>query len=116
MPRLGGRCRHIIFGTAAADCVIGGAGDDTLYSQGGADIFDYKAPGWGLDQIAGFTTGCRLRFEAASGVTSPAQLNLNIAGGNTQVNHASGVAGLRGCADDIGFYLHLTRKGGDQIE
>ena len=82
----------IIFGTTAADIFIGGAGDDTLYSQGGGDRFDYKAAGWGLDQIAGFNQGtAHLQFEAASGVTAFNQLSLNIANGNTQVNHANGV-------------------------
>jgi len=81
----------IVFGTPAADVFIGGAGDDTLYSQGGADIFRYQAAGWGVDQIAGFTAGAHLQFTVASGVTNFAQLNLNIAGGNTQVNHANGV-------------------------
>jgi len=81
----------IIFGSTAADQFIGGAGDDTLYSQGGADVFIYNAPGWGVDQIAGFGSGAKLQFTAASGVTAFSQLSLNVAGGNTQVNHANGV-------------------------
>ena len=81
----------IIFGTTAADIFIGGTGDDTLYSQGGADVFRYDAPGWGIDQIGGFTAGAKLQFLAGSGVTSFGQLNLNVAGSNTQVNHANGV-------------------------
>lgn len=103
----GGAGDDIIFGTAAADVFIGGAGNDTMYSQGGADIFDYTAPGWGLDQIAGFTAGSRLQFEAASGVTSFAQLNLNIAGGNTQVNHANGVILVFGAVLAAGDFLFV---------
>jgi len=86
----GGAGRDIIFGTAAADTIIGGAGDDTFYSQGGNDVFRYDATGWGADQIAGFAPGAHLQFTAASGVTAFSQLDLNIAGGNTQVNAAGG--------------------------
>ena len=95
----------IIFGTAAADTIIGGTGDDTLYSQGGADRFVYDAPGWGTDQIAGFTAGARLQFTAGSGVTSFGQLNLNIAGGNTQVNHANGVILVFGASLGTGDFI-----------
>lgn len=83
----------IIFGTPGADIFTGGAGNDTMYSLGGADRFLYDAPGWGVDQIAGFSSaaGDKLEFLAGSGVTGFDQINLNIAGGNTQVNHANGV-------------------------
>ncbi len=40
----------------------GTAGNDTLYSLGGADIFSYTAAGWGLDQIGGFAAGAKLQF------------------------------------------------------
>ncbi len=95
----------VIFGTTAADIFIGGTGNDTMYSQGGADIFRYDAVDWGIDQIAGFTAGARLQFLAGSGVTSFGQLNLNVAGGNTQVNHANGVILVFGATLAAGDFL-----------
>ena len=94
----GGGGDDIIFGTAAADTIKGGTGDDTLYSQGGADVFLYDAPGWGTDLIGGFSAGAHLQFTAASGVTGFDQFSLNIAGGNTQVNHGSDVILVFGAA------------------
>ena len=90
----------LIYGTAAADTITGGTGDDTIYSGGGADRLVYSAPGWGTDQVGGFSTaaGGKLQFEAGSGVTSFAQLGINSAGGNTQINHANGVILLFGVA------------------
>lgn len=87
----GGAGNDVLWGTPGADTLIGGAGDDTLYGQGGADIFGYAAEGWGVDLIGGFSAGAKIQFEAASGVTAFSQLSLNMAGGNTQVNHANGI-------------------------
>ena len=95
----------IIFGTAAADSFTGGAGDDTIYSQGGADIFRYDAAGWGVDQIAGFAAGAKLQFAATSGVTAFGQLNLNFGGGNTQVNHANGVILVFGATLNVNDFI-----------
>lgn len=95
---VGGGGQDTLWGTAAADTLVGGAGNDTFYSQGGADIFLYDAPGWGIDQIAGFSPGARLQFSAASGVTQFNQLNLNIANGNTQVNYGAEVILVFGAA------------------
>lgn len=86
----GGAGQDVIYGTAAADTLIGGAGNDTFYTQGGNDLLRYDATGWGVDQVAGFTPGARIQFTAESGITSFGQLNLNLAGGNTQVNAAGG--------------------------
>ena len=98
--RLEGRGGNdIIFGTAAADTIHGGAGDDTLYCLGGADRLLYDAPGWGVDQVAGFTSGqAKLQFAAASGVTSFGQLGINSAGGNTQVTVGQDIILLFGVA------------------
>jgi len=89
----------ILYGSTGADILIGGAGDDTYYSQGGADLFLFAAPGWGIDQVAGFTQGAaRIRFEAGSGVTGFDQLYLYSAGGNTQISHGQDVILLFGVA------------------
>lgn len=95
----GGAGNDIMFGTAVADRFIGGAGNDTMYTQGGADVFAYRAAGWGYDRIAGWTPGaCKLQFEAASGVTSFAQLSVIAANGNTQVDYAGSTIVVFGVA------------------
>jgi Ca2+-binding RTX toxin-like protein len=86
----------LIFGSAFADTLTGGTGDDTIYCFGGADRVIYAASGWGIDQIAGFSTadGGLLDFRG-SGLAF-ADLNLNVANGNTQVNHGADVILLFG--------------------
>lgn len=81
----------VIFGSALADTLTGGAGNDTLYCFGGADRLMYAAPGWGVDQVAGFSTadGGRLDFRGSG--LSFADINLNVANGNTQVNSGSDI-------------------------
>ncbi|MBC7431800.1 MAG: hypothetical protein H7345_07005 [Rubritepida sp.] len=62
----------------------GDGGNDVLYSGGGADRFVYQGPGFGHDEIAGFTNGqSRLDF-AGSGI-GWAGLFLRSASGNCQV-------------------------------
>jgi Ca2+-binding RTX toxin-like protein len=80
----GGAGRDVIFGSGFADVFRGDAGDDTLYSLGGADRFLYAAQGWGVDQINGFVQGAaRLDF-TGSGIGFQ-QLALSFGNGNTQV-------------------------------
>jgi Ca2+-binding RTX toxin-like protein len=97
----------VIWGTAAADTLIGGAGNDILYSQGGADIFRYDAPGWGVDQIGGFTAAlAKLQFTPTSGVSAFSQLALAYGGGNTLVSHGTDVIqvfGVKLVASDFLF-------------
>ena len=100
---------RVTFGSTGADVMDGGTGDDTLFSQGSADRSVYDATGWGTDQIGGFTAGARLQFTAGSGVTSFGQLNLNIAGGNTQVNHANGVILVFGASLGTGDFIFGCR-------
>lgn len=74
----------LIFGSAAADVLQGDDGNDIMYSLGGADQFVYYDSPWGYDQISGFVQGqARLLF---NGITF-AQLTLNSANGNTQVEY-----------------------------
>jgi Ca2+-binding RTX toxin-like protein len=76
-----------IFGGGFADTLTGGAGNDVLNGMGGADRFVYAAPGWGHDQIAGFTAGVSKLDFRGSGIAFH-QLSLVSAGGNTQVEFA----------------------------
>ena len=82
----GGAGNDTIWGSSGADVLEGGAGNDTFYSQGGADRFVYAAPGWGYDQIAGFTQGAAKLDFTGSGIGF-GQLALNGARGNTQVEY-----------------------------
>jgi len=56
----GGDGADVLWGTSAADVFKGGTGNDIIYSGGGGDRFVYDAPGWGADQIAGFSPGDKL--------------------------------------------------------
>ena len=81
---VGGGGADIIFGSSFADAFRGDAGNDILYSLGGADRFIYNAPGWGYDQINGFVQGqARLDF-TGSGIGFD-QLFIQSANGNSQV-------------------------------
>ena len=81
----------LIFASAGADTLTGGAGNDTIYCFGGADRVRYTAPGWGVDQIAGFAPGDGGRLDFSGSGLSFADLNLNIANGNTQVNFGTDI-------------------------
>ena len=76
----------LIFGSAYADVITGGTGDDILYSYGGADRFIYAGTGWGTDLIGGFSQAAGAKLDFRGSGIGFAQLNLNAAGGNTQVN------------------------------
>ncbi|MCX7374353.1 MAG: M10 family metallopeptidase C-terminal domain-containing protein [Alphaproteobacteria bacterium] len=86
-----------IFGSALADTLTGGAGNDVIYAGGGGDRLVF-AGGWGLDQVAGFSTaaGGKLDF-SGSGITF-AQLVIQSAGGNTQVMQGGSLVLLFGVA------------------
>ncbi len=86
----GGFGADTIFGTAANDTLNGGAGNDLLYTGGGADRLVYDSVGFGFDQVANQGGSVVINFTAGSGITSMAQVNLNAAGGNTQVTTAQG--------------------------
>jgi Ca2+-binding RTX toxin-like protein len=67
--------------------MAGGAGDDIMYSYGGADWFIYGAVGFGADQISGFSradgakiylVGWGFTFEALSA-------GFSYGGGNGQI-------------------------------
>ena len=81
---VGGGGDDTIYGGAFADLFRGDAGNDVLYSGGGADRFVYQGPGFGYDQIAGFSQGLAKIDFTGSGIGFAA-LFLNSAGGNTQV-------------------------------
>ena len=93
----GGAGSDTIFGSALADTLTGGAGNDVIYAGGGADRLVF-AGGWGLDQVAGFSTaaGGKLDF-TGSGITF-AQLVIQSAGGNTQVMQGGSLVLLFGVA------------------
>ena len=94
---VGGAGADIIFGGGFADTFRGDAGDDTLYSMGGADCFVYQAPGWGYDAINGFMQGqARLVF-TGSGIGFDA-LTIVTANGNSQVQHGGSAILLFGVA------------------
>ena len=101
----GGAGDDLIFGSPFADTITGGAGNDTLYLGGGADRVLYHGGGWGVDQIAGFSQadGAKLDFRG-SGLTF-ADLNLNVANGNTQVNHGADVILVFGAVLTAGDFL-----------
>jgi len=82
----------------AASRLDGNGGNDTLWGSALADTLN----GGAGDDIS---TGARLRFERASGVTSFGQLGLTIAGGNTQVTHANGVILVFGASLGAGDFL-----------
>ena len=70
--------------SSLADVFRGDAGNDVLYSGGGADRCAYQGPGFGDDEIAGFTKGqARLDFTASD--IGLAGLFLRLANGNCQV-------------------------------
>ena len=81
---VGGAGHDTIYGGTAADLFRGDAGNDVLYSGGGADSFVYQAPGFGYDQVSGFTQGSAKLDFRGSGIAFT-NLFLNSAGGNTQV-------------------------------
>ncbi|MDW8314735.1 MAG: calcium-binding protein, partial [Rhodovarius sp.] len=53
----------ILWGSPFADTLVGGEGDDILYSYGGADRFVFSAPGFGFDQISGFSRAAGARID-----------------------------------------------------
>lgn len=68
--------------------MTGGAGNDTIYSQGGADRFVYAAPGWGYDQIGGWVAG-QAKFDFTGLGISFAQVSIISANGNSQVQYGA---------------------------
>ncbi len=81
---VGGEGSDTIFGGAFADLFRGDAGNDFLYSGGGADRFVYSATGFGYDSINGFAQGAAKLDFRGSGIGF-ANVFLRSAGGNTQV-------------------------------
>jgi len=81
----------ILYGTPAADTLSGGAGDDTIYCQGGADMVEFGGPGnWGADSLGGFSAGAKLHFLAGSGISEFGQLVVTVDNGNTYLSCANG--------------------------
>ncbi|MCX7932630.1 MAG: choice-of-anchor L domain-containing protein [Rhodovarius sp.] len=74
----------LLFGSTFADTFNGGAGNDTFYSLGGADVFVYDIALFGYDQINGFVLG-QAKFDFRGSGYSFGDLFLNEAGGNTQI-------------------------------
>lgn len=74
----------LLFGSTFADTFNGGAGNDTFYSLGGADVFVYDIALFGYDQINGFVLG-QAKFDFRGSGYSFSDLFLNEAGGNTQI-------------------------------
>ena len=85
----------IIFGTPDADIITGGAGQDTMYSYGGADRFVYAGSNWGVDQLSGFTVGSAKLDFRGSGL-SWRDLFVVPDGDNTLVVHQGSVIFLYG--------------------
>jgi Ca2+-binding RTX toxin-like protein len=75
-----------VFGTAAADTLNGGTGDDVIYTGGGADRLVYSVGNWGSDQVAVQGGGTVvIQFQASSGIGGMSAISLTYGGGNTSV-------------------------------
>ena len=95
---VGGAGSDIIFGSTFADTFRGDAGNDTLYSLGGADRFVYQGPGWGYDAINGFTQGAAKLVFTGSGITF-GQLSIVSGTGNSQVEYGGSAILVFGVAN-----------------
>ncbi|RVT97677.1 hypothetical protein EOD42_07630 [Rhodovarius crocodyli] len=80
----GGGGDDTLWGTAEADILKGGMGDDVIYSQGGLDTFVFDAASWGHDQISGWLLGQKLDLRGSG--YGFGDLTVVSSGGNSQVS------------------------------
>jgi Ca2+-binding RTX toxin-like protein len=73
-----------LWGSALGETMTGGAGDDVIYTYGGADRISYAATGWGFDQVVAFDRAGGAKFDMRGSGLTFQDLAFTSADGNTQ--------------------------------